>query len=56
MYYTFKCPEHGEFEVNISYKDLDKVKCPQCEKEVERVYTPIMDIWNCGGAYGGGNR
>lgn len=54
--YTYKCPIHGEFDVEMKMSEYKPVKeCPKCKSEVERVYKPIGSIWNCEGSYKGGN-
>ncbi len=38
MTYTFKCEEHGEFEVEQTMKDTTKTyNCPECDTECNKV-------------------
>ena len=53
MNYNFFCEKHGEIILNVSMKEIkDKMPCPLCQSEMERIYSPIGNIWKCSGAYG----
>ena len=38
---TYKCPNHGEFDVEMNINDEELKICPQCGNKVTRVFKPI---------------
>lgn len=53
MDYQFNCKTHGDVIISVSMKDVkEKMPCPECGEECQRIYSPILDIWRTNGAYG----
>jgi putative FmdB family regulatory protein len=52
--YKYKCPKCGEIELNKSMNDPDFKVCPNCDNDIERIYTLGGIVWNCEGNYGKG--
>jgi putative FmdB family regulatory protein len=48
MFYEFKCPEHGVFEVTQPIEAEHKADCPKCGGPARRVFTTLA--WKWGGA------
>lgn len=50
--YNFLCKEHGEIILNLKMSEVKETEpCPLCKKNMERIYSPISDIWKCNGSY-----
>lgn len=51
--YNYFCNQHGEIILNLPFGQAnDKEKCPLCQSDMERIYSPIGNVWKCDGAYG----
>ena len=52
MNYLFECPVHGKRLFSYSMLEVkDKMPCPDCGEEMQRVYAPTYDIWKTYGSY-----
>ncbi len=45
MLYQFRCPEHGEIEVNQPMLSEHKAQCPICGIECQRIFSSLQVIW-----------
>lgn len=45
MVYLFRCPAHGEFEVEQGMMETHEALCPICDSPTQRIYTPLMHYW-----------
>lgn len=41
MFYSFKCEQHGMFEVYQKMNDEHIAYCPTCRKKAVRIYLPL---------------
>jgi ribosomal protein L37AE/L43A len=56
MDYKFNCKTHGEIIISCSMKDVkDRMICPECGEESERIYSPTASVWKCEGSFGKSN-
>jgi hypothetical protein len=56
MNYNFFCEKHGEIILNLKMSEVkETMPCPLCKSEMERIYSPIADVWKCSGAFGKSN-
>ena len=50
--YNFFCSQHGEIIINVPMKEVkEKMPCPLCDKNMERIYSPTTSIWKTSGNY-----
>jgi predicted nucleic acid-binding Zn ribbon protein len=50
--YTYYCPIHGQQILDLKMSEVQpKMKCPECNNTIERVFYPINDLWRCSGSY-----
>ena len=50
--YEFECPKcSNRFEQRRSFTDESKVKCPKCQQEARRVFSPVPIIFKGSGFY-----
>lgn len=50
--YNFFCDNHGEIILNVKMSDIkEHMECPLCNKIMQRVYSPISDVWKVSGSY-----
>ncbi len=50
--YEYECPKClDRFDQRRSFTDESKVKCPKCQKEARRVFSPVPIIFKGSGFY-----
>jgi len=50
--YDYECPSCStRFEQKRSFTDESKVKCPKCQREARRVFSPVPIIFKGSGFY-----
>lgn len=53
MIYKFECKEHGIKEVNSKASQYTSIQlCPECKMIMKRVFSALVDVWNCEGRFG----
>jgi putative FmdB family regulatory protein len=53
--YPYKCPKCGEIEIDKKMSEPEVEKCPKCDSDIKRIFTPTK-WFDFEGAYGNGNR
>ena len=52
MIKAYRCPNCGEFDVDLKLSDGELQECPTCSSAVKRVWTQTPSIWKTDGAFG----
>lgn len=50
--YNFLCDKHGEIILNLKMAEVKEIMlCPLCQSKMQRIYSPIKDLWKTSGNY-----